>query len=75
MARRRDALTDRLWRVRRRHDHIDAILRRSGTQWELRFVHNDRVLLTRRYARRDLAHAEANSRLRELERAGWNTHW
>ena len=75
MAQRRADLADRLWRLRRRHDHIDAVLRKRGAQWELRFLRNDRLILTRRYERRDLADAEAGARLRDLQRAGWNTHW
>ena len=31
---------DRIWRVRRRHDHIDALLRPYGTAWELRYTRN-----------------------------------
>jgi hypothetical protein len=68
-------LTDRLWRLRRRHDHIDAVLRRRGSHWELQFLRNDRVLVTRYYARRDVAYTEASARLAELQRAGWSTHW
>jgi len=33
----------RLWRVRRRHDHIDALLRQRGEICDLRFTRNDRV--------------------------------
>jgi hypothetical protein len=65
----------RLWRLRRRHDHIDALVGRRGASWELSFVRNDRVLVTRSYPTRDAAHADAAGRRRELERAGWNTHW
>ena len=68
-------LNDRLWRLRRRHDHIDAIIRRRGALWELTFLRNDRLMLTRHYTRLDLARAEADRRLRDLQRAGWNTHW
>ncbi len=66
---------ERLWRVRHRHDHIDAVLRSREFHWDLRFIRNERVLLTRRYERRDAACADADHRLRELQRAGWNTHW
>jgi hypothetical protein len=66
---------ERLWRVRRRHDRIDALLRSRGSQWDLRFLRNDRILLTRRHERRESACAEADGRLRDLQRAGWNTHW
>jgi hypothetical protein len=65
----------RLWRARRRHDRIDAVLRRHGRWWELQYLHNDRLLLTRRFEASDGASAEAASRLRELRRAGWTDHW
>ena len=66
---------ERLWRVRRRHAHIDALLRRRGSAWDLRFTRNERVLITQEFADREGAHAAAETRLRELQRAGWNTHW
>ena len=65
----------RLWRARRRHDRIDAVLRRAGSAWELRFVRNDRLLVARRFGSERLARADAASRLRDLERAGWVSHW
>lgn len=66
---------ERLWRVRRRHDHIDALLRPRASAWDLRFTRNDRVLVTRQFSDREAACADAETRLRELQRAGWNTHW
>jgi len=65
----------RLWRVRRRHDHIDALLRQRGEICDLRFTRNDRVLITQQFPDRDAARAAAEACLRELQRAGWNTHW
>ena len=65
----------RLWRVRRRHDHIDAVLRELGPIWELEFVRNDRVFLMWRYPDRASAATEADARLRDLQRAGWTSHW
>ena len=41
----------------------------------LEFRRNGRPLLTWRFGTRDEASAEAVRRLRDLERAGWNTHW
>jgi hypothetical protein len=66
---------ERIWRVRRRHDHIDALLRQRHDAWDLRFTRNDRVLITQEFRDRDAAIAAADTRLRELQRAGWNTHW
>ena len=65
----------RLWRVRKRYDHIDAEIRRRGAEWELRILRNGRRLLSWRFPDRDAASAEAALRLRELERSGWHTHW
>ncbi|HXW07305.1 MAG TPA: hypothetical protein VD833_18865 [Vicinamibacterales bacterium] len=66
---------DRLWRARRRHDRIDAVLGQRGRYWLLRFFRNGRLLLSRRHETEALARAEAGARLKELQRAGWNTHW
>jgi hypothetical protein len=65
----------RLWRVRKRYDHIDAEIRPRGAEWELRILRNGRKLLSWRFPDRDAASAEAASRLRDLERSGWHTHW
>jgi hypothetical protein len=65
----------RLWRVRRRHDHIDAELGEDAGAWRLEFLRNDRRLLTWRFADRPAAEAEADRRLRDLQRAGWTLHW
>jgi hypothetical protein len=66
---------ERLWRVRRRHAHIDALLRPRGSAFDLRFTRNDRVLITQEFPDRESAYAAAEVRLRELQRAGWTTHW
>ena len=66
---------ERLWRVRKRYDHIDAEIRRQGSEWELRISRNGRRLLAWRFADRETASGEAASRLRELERSGWRSHW
>jgi hypothetical protein len=66
---------ERLWRVRRRHTHIDALLRRREDGCDLRFTRNDRVLITQEFPDRESASAAADVRLRELQRAGWTSHW
>lgn len=68
-------LQQRLWRARRRHDHVDAVLRRDGAVWLLQFLHNDRSLLSWSYPDAEPARAEATLRLKALQRAGWNVHW
>ena len=70
-----DTNLERLGRVRRRHDHIDAVLSARDSWWELRFLRNDRLLLALCHELRETARVEAAERLRELQRAGWNTHW
>jgi hypothetical protein len=51
------------------------VLSAQGSCWELRFFRNDRLMLARCHERRETACVEADERLRELQRAGWNTHW
>lgn len=66
---------ERIWRARRRHHYIDALVRESDAGSVLEFRRNGRSLVTWRFETRDEASAEAMTRLRDLERAGWNTHW
>jgi hypothetical protein len=70
-----DTNLERLWRVRSRHDHIDAMLSGRASRWELQFLYNDRLMLAWCHERRETACGVAAERLRELQRAGWNTHW
>jgi hypothetical protein len=65
----------RLWRARRRHDHIEAELRPDGAAWVLAYARNDRLLLEQRYTREDAARDDAAARLKDLQRAGWVDHW
>jgi hypothetical protein len=65
----------RLWRMRRRRDHIDATLAQAGAEWELTYLRNDRAMLAWRYGDEGDARAEADTRRRDLERAGWVSHW
>ena len=68
-------LQHRLWRMRRRHQHIDATLSPAEGGWALAFLRNDRPVLVWRYATRDAAIEEATSRQQDLARAGWTSHW
>ena len=69
-------LDRRLWRVRRRHDSIEAYLQLSSDAgWSLQFLRNGRVIVTRTFQSRDEAVRVAEARLREFERVGWNQHW
>jgi hypothetical protein len=68
-------LQSRLWRVRKRHDHIDAVLQETDDGWQLQFGRNDRSILVWRFGTQVEAQREAERRLRELQRAGWTEHW
>jgi hypothetical protein len=68
-------LAHRLWRLRRRVDHLDAVLRQTEAGWELTFLLNDRRLMTTTFETRALAHADADVRRKDLVRAGWTLHW
>lgn len=70
-----DRQTTRVWRARKRHDQIDAVLVREGARCELRFLLNRRLLLSLPCMSDAEARAAADARLRELQRAGWNPHW
>ena len=65
----------RLWRARKRHDAIDAVLHGSDADAEIEFRFNGRTLVRRRYASIAAARDAADARLRELQRVGWNEHW
>jgi len=65
----------RLWRARRRHAHIDAILERGHQSCVLKFLRNDRLLAALDFPNEPVARTAARARLRELERAGWVEHW
>ena len=68
-------LDQRLWRLRRRHDSIDASLRRSMSGWTLQLSRNGRVIFTQDFSNREEGAGVADARLQELRRAGWNEHW
>jgi hypothetical protein len=70
-----NTLAMRVWRLRRRIDHIDASIRQVGEAWELTYKMNERPLLSTTFATRDAADVEATARRRELQRAGWTLHW
>ncbi len=75
MRRAMDDVAARLWRARRRHDAIEAHVVSDAGTWLLSFRFNDRRMLTWRFPTREQACADAERRLRDLQRAGWNSHW
>ena len=68
---------ERLWRVRKNHTWIDARIRgRQGSpRVELAFFYDGERIFSTEYPSREFAIDEAAFRLRDLQRAGWNTHW
>jgi hypothetical protein len=72
------ATAERLWRVRKQRQTIDAVLRHHGddsTGIELQFLLEGDLATGRLYPTRELAVAAADEKRRELERAGWIHHW
>ena len=65
-------MTSKLWRLRRRQQSIDAILRDGVT---LEFVMNGKRVTMRTWPSRAQAVKAATEKRKELERAGWATHW
>jgi len=68
----------RVWRVRKDHTWLDARIREcagSGGDVELQFFYDGALLVARTWPSRDEALSEAEGQLRDLQRAGWNTHW
>jgi hypothetical protein len=70
-------VSERLWRVRKNHVWIDAQLHDAAdsSSVHLRFFYDGDLIFSSRPQTRAAAQAEAEDRLRELQRAGWNTHW
>jgi hypothetical protein len=64
-----------LYRLRRRRDRVDAVLRPVDKDWDLIFLFNTRPLASRRFADEAAARKEASTRLADLERVGWIQHW
>ena len=69
--------SSRLWRLRKRHQYIDAELvpGDDDRSAELQFLINGVLSYRRAWTSRDEALAEAAAKRRELEREGWAEHW
>ncbi len=67
----------RVWRLRKDHTSIDARLCEcaDSEDVEIQFFYDGTLLVARRWASRELALTHADRQLRDLQRAGWNTHW
>jgi hypothetical protein len=68
-------LAERLWRVRKNHTSIDAHISDRGGGVEIRYFYDGEPVLSQQWATRQLALTDATTRLRDLQRAGWTTHW
>jgi hypothetical protein len=65
----------RVWRVRKNHTWIDAQVVEDAAGIEVGFTYDGARVYARRFPTRDLALVEADRVLRDLQRAGWSTHW
>ena len=65
----------RLWRARKRHDAIDALLDVRDDDVRVTLLLNQRRLWRAEFETEADAKAAAETKLKELQRAGWNVHW
>jgi hypothetical protein len=75
---RRSALSrlgERVWRLRKLHQHVDAVLQHDAAGVDLGYFYNGKLAYTRRLTTRDQAMREAHEKRAELEREGWTAHW
>ena len=68
-------LAERLWRVRKNHTSIDAQIHDRDAGVEIRYFYDGEPVLSQQWPTRQLALTDAAGRLRDLQRAGWTTHW
>jgi hypothetical protein len=61
--------------VRKNHTSIDAQLSDRGVGVEIRYLYDGEPVFSQRWPTRQLALTDAAARLRDLQRAGWTTHW
>jgi hypothetical protein len=71
----RPSVAERLWRVRKKHTSIDAQITEHDAGAEIRYFYNGEPVLSRCWPTRQVALTDAAARLKDLQRAGWNTHW
>ena len=69
------SVSHRLWRLRKLHQSIDAVLVNEGEDVELRFLLNGELIHSRRGLARVAALEAAAARRADLEREGWMAHW
>ena len=67
---------ERVWRVRKDSNFIHAQLRVGvGATIEIHYFLDGALLVSQQWPTRKVALTEAASRLRDLQRTGWTTHW
>ncbi len=67
---------ERLWRLRKLHDQIDArLVDRGEAGVEIAFFYNGGRVYGRRWSVREAGVADAARTRAELERGGWTSHW
>jgi len=66
---------ERVWRVRKNSASIDARITDRGVGVEIRYFYDGEPVLSQQWPTRQLALTDAAARLRDLQRAGWTTHW
>jgi hypothetical protein len=70
------AIRERLWRVRKDHTWIDAQIQDDADGGvEIAFSYDGERIFARLFPTRTLAIGDAAQKLRDLQRAGWTTHW
>ena len=65
----------RLWRARKRHDAIDAMLDVRKDDVRVTLVLNQRRLWRAEFETKAAAMRAVEAKLKDLQRAGWNVHW
>lgn len=66
----------RVWRVRKNSTWLDARLSGGDAGGvELTFFRDNTLISSRSWPTREEAMADADRQLRELQLAGWNSHW
>jgi hypothetical protein len=68
-------IEQRIWRLRKLHQSVDAIMYPIDGEIELRFLFNGELSYTQRCPTREQAVETAAAKRAELERDGWNFHW
>ena len=68
---------ERLWRLRKDHRSIEAIVRaRTDSDGvDLKIHYNGEATYRRRWPTFELAAKDADARLHDFQRQGWSTHW